>query len=126
MWRKFEIQGYVVSLSHLELDEGELRSGQEELRILFPDWIEPVVPHWLRGVFLVLLAVLLMPPDLHNNVGIDHLTLLAVIRPRNVLTGEDLHSEMKAGVLCPVQLSSIARTVVGYWLPARMYILYCI
>ena len=81
-----------VSLSHLELDEGELWSGQEEFHLLCPDWVEPVVPHGLAGVFLVLPGVLLMPPDLHNNVGIDHLTLLAVVRPGDVLAGEDVQA----------------------------------
>ena len=113
-----EILKKIQFLTHLELNDVELRGGQVELDSLCPAGAEAVVPDCLGGVLLVVPAVVLVTEDLHNNVGIDDLALLAAIRPGNVLTREDLHGELEPGELCLVQLSSIVGAVLEARFPS--------
>ena len=111
-------KSFSPSLSHLELNEGQLWSFQPEVHLLPPDWTEAVVADWPGGVPLVFPHVLLMASYPHNDIGIYRLALLAVIWPGNVLTREDLHSEMKER-----KVSSITRAVVGasLWVPSSQW-----
>ena len=108
---KFSIQ----QLSHLELDEGELRCRQVELELLPPAGAEPVVPHRLGLVPVVLVVeVVLVAPHLHLHVGVDDLALLTVVGAGYVLAREDLHCQTEAGELSPVQAPGTGGTVGEY------------
>ena len=105
---------------HLEIQEGHLWSSQVKLEGLPPGGTEPVVPHRL-GLLLVARVgvVLLVTPDPHLHVRVYHLPLLAVVRPGDVLPGEDLHVETEAGEEGPVQTPGTAGAVVEYRLSRR-------
>ena len=73
-------------MSHLELDEGELWRRQVELELLSPAGTEAVVPHRLGLAPVALVGeVVQVSPHLHLHVGVDDLTLLAVVGPGYVL-----------------------------------------
>ena len=75
----------------LELDECQLRHLDVELEVAgVPHGVEPVVLNVLRLALVVRVFVIGVAADPHFHVRVDHFSLGLAVRPRQVLTADNL------------------------------------
>ena len=80
----------------LELDECQLRHLDVELEVAgVPHGVEPIVLHVLGLALVVRVGVVGVAPDAHLDVRVDHLAVRLAVRPRQVLTTDDLREWRK-------------------------------
>ena len=81
----------------LELDERQLRHLHVKLEVAgVPHGVEPIVLHVLGFALVVRFGVVGVAPDAHLDVRVDHLSVRLAVRPRQVLTTDDLRERKKS------------------------------
>ena len=95
----------------LELDERQLRHLHVKLEVAgVPHGVEPIVLHVLGLALVVRFGVVGVAPDAHLDVRVDHLSVRLAVRPRQVLTTDDLREWRKKAILA--RSKKVARTLL--------------